>query len=77
MKFSIYLESEMTNYTTELVVNEVLLALDSNFPLDVERAVRKIQPLCVKDSVSDIQIREELISVAVQRGAGIILDRVR
>jgi hypothetical protein len=77
MKFSFQSEGEMTNYTSELVVNEVLLAIDSNSPLDVESAIRKIQPLCAKDSVSDIQIREELINVAVQRGAGIMLDRIR
>jgi DNA polymerase III delta subunit len=66
-------EGTMTNYTSELIVNEVLLAMDSNSLLDVESAVQKIQLFCQKGSISEAEIREALIKAAVQRGAGLML----
>jgi len=67
----------MTHYTSELIENEVLLAMDSNSLLDVEMAVQKICPLCRKDGVNDEQVRTALINAAMHRGAGIILARAR
>lgn len=64
----------MNNLAFEFVIVEVLTALDVGHLVDVNASAKKLHALCMLDGVSEQQLRDAVISMSLERGAGIVVD---